>query len=165
MRKSKMYRIENLLNAITHKMYVTKFWFSSKWKLHIFLTPGTQFSCFWKIVHFSTLFAKTLQNKSLNMLRNRFLSHGINNFSFWAYVGKEKYKNDFFSKSGKIVRFYIEISRMANFSPEKADFVFLTFFPCSLVNFEQEKLYYKPNNHTLKNDKNWPGWDKTLHGR
>ena len=78
---------------------------------------------------------------------------------------QRKIEKWFFSKSGKIVRFYIEISRMANFSPEKADFVFLTFFPCSLVNFEQEKLYYKPNNHTLKNDKNWPGWDKTVNGR
>ena len=108
MRKSKMYRIENILNDITHKMYVTKFWFSSKWKLHIFLTPGTQFSCFWKIVHFSTLFAKTLQNESLNMLTNRFLSHGINNFSFWSYFGREKYKNWIF-----VVRFYIEILKNA----------------------------------------------------
>ena len=62
-----------------------------------------------------------------------------------------------FSKSSKIVQFYIEILKKANFSPQKADFVFLTFFSCSLANFEQEKLYYRPNNHTLKNDKNWPG--------
>ena len=62
-----------------------------------------------------------------------------------------------FSKSSKIVQFYIEILKIANFSPQKADFVFLTFFPCSPVNFEQEKLYYKSNNYTCKNDKNWPG--------
>ena len=42
------------------------------------------------------------------------------------------------------------------FSPQKADFVFFDLFSCSLVDFEQEKLCYKPNNHTLKNDKNWP---------
>ena len=94
MRNSIIYRIENLLNDITQKMYVTKFWFSSQWKLHIFLTPGTQFSWFLKIVYFSTLFARTLQNKSLNMLRNRFLSHGINIFFIFILFSQRKIQKE-----------------------------------------------------------------------
>ena len=128
LRKSKMHRIENLLNDITHKMYVTKLWFFSKWKLHIFLTPETQFSCFWKIVHFSTLFAKTLQNKSLNMLRNRFLSHGINNFSFWAYVGIEKYKNDFFQNQVKLCDFTLKFQEWPISPPKQQILYFWSFF-------------------------------------
>ena len=126
--KSKMYCIENPLNNNAHKMYVTKLWFSSKWKLHIFLTPGTQFSCLWKIVHFSLLFAKTLQNKSLNMLRNRFLNHGIKNFSFLAYVGKEKYKNVFFQNQVKLYDFTLKFQEWPISPLKKQILYFLPFF-------------------------------------
>ena len=82
-------------------------------------------------------------------------------FYFHLIFAEKNTKRMNYSKSSKIVRLHIEILKKW---PKKADFVFLTLFSCSPINFEQEKKCDKPNNHTLKNDKNWLGWDKTVNG-